>query len=645
MRWNPAYSSSPPELGSFLADGGNSSSVFFAQTITGDLGLWSPGVFWLLYLISEREQEGHTAHPWAQLELRWTELWGEGLSEAGKLGDLNKEKSWSELFLHPDLAGEAPLWYLPGKECFYLEKDWALEQGLVKAVARRLKRAKGMVNEGPNKPTEHTPDWEAFWRRSDYGKLDPGQKAAVEGAFGKSLFVLSGGPGTGKTTTLRAILDCALQLDDLQSSEIALLAPTGRAAQRMAESLAGEKVESSAQIENLIGLLKPTTIQRQLGLRVFRNASVHYNGRTRLPHRLVVVDEASMLDLRLFGMLLEALEDDCRLILVGDKDQLPSVDSGAVLRDLLLVLEAWPHGAEHHAFLTKVFRSKRAVVEAARAIAHYPSSGVAKSSGDRLPPSFPSPETSRKNSPAYGQLEMFNDPPEILQGWAELAEEGFTYHQGLPEEGPRALADLLWDKLDFESLSTKAQDLPKDYWDTDKLQHLLEGGILLSSHRVGLWGSRYLNQCFMEKRGGGQPSKLPPAGTPVLITANDSALGIYNGDRGLLVHGEEGGNSRRPMVLFAAKSEVRSVPLGLIQAWQPGWAMTIHKAQGSEYAKVAVLLPPNQAGHLNREILYTGITRAKEHCWLWSDEQTVLQALENQTQEGFWDSAGDPFNP
>jgi exodeoxyribonuclease V alpha subunit len=605
MLWRKAYGQNPPHLEGFLAEGGSPSSLFFAQTVSLDLGYKEAGVFWLLYLMAERGQRGHIAHPIKALARDWESLWDD---LAPPFSELQKAQDWSERFPQPQPNSPAPLWFLPESRVFYFEKDLSFEQDFIQAVSRRLL----------GEHREVAVDWPRYWSQVKISTLDSSQKVAVEKSLGKALYLLSGGPGTGKTTALKAILQCALDLEGLKPEEIALLAPTGRAAQRMAESLRGFLTEKDKSREGQTsGAIAPKTIQRLLGLRSFRNAAVHYHRQAQLPQKLVIVDEASMLDLRLFGLLLNALGEESRLILVGDKDQLPSVDSGAVLGDLLGVLGQWAKGQKHFAVLEKVYRSQGGVLLAAKALANHSTDELSRT-----------PE---------GQLEMFSPNTPTLETWSSLADKGFVYHKELPEEGPRSILRPLWSDLGFAALEDLARSYPQKSIAPQALGQALEEGILLSSTRKGLWGTQYLNRILSEYLTKDLSWRGHLPGTPVLVTANDPSLGINNGDRGLLVleprNGLEGADRGfSPKVLFVMDGGVRAIPLGLIQAWQPGWAMTIHKAQGSEYAKVAVLLPPNQAGHLNREILYTGITRAKEHCWLWSDEQTVLQALENQTK-------------
>jgi exodeoxyribonuclease V alpha subunit len=596
--WRKGYSESPPSWEDLAAQGGNTSAAYFAETLMEDLGLQGPGSYWLLYLICEREQKGHIAHSWRALGKDWLGLWD---TEAPLLEEFFRADSWKKFFPSPKKASEAAIWYIPEQDSFYTEKGWAFQTELVQAVSSRLTIHKGQTKDSLSA------DWASFWAKSVNHGLDEGQRAAVEKALGKSLFIVSGGPGTGKTTTLKAIIQSARQFLGLEAEDIALLAPTGRAAQRIGQSLTSDP--SSEESSELWGNIQPSTVQRLLGLRPFRNAAVHYHQQAKLPQRLVVVDEASMLDLRLFGQLLSALEAQTMLVLVGDKDQLPSVDSGAVLGDLLAVLDQWSQGRNHYAFLEKVYRSKGAVIQAARSIAQFQK--------DQSPVS------------SQGQLEMFGQETPLIANWREGSEEGFFYRGGMEDKDPEQIAGELWQDLGFDRLAALAQAhsahenqeiTPQEF------SQALEEGIILANIRGGLWGTRYFNRLLAEVLSPTWPS----IGMPLLVTANDPDLGIYNGDRGLIVQDrtEEQGLA----VVFALEGQLRSVPLGLIQAWDPGWAMTVHKAQGSEYRKVALLLSAMGRGNMTREILYTGVTRAKEECQLWAEEEVLKESLENRTQ-------------
>ncbi len=423
------------------------------------------------------------------------------------------------------------------------------------------------------------------------------QRDAVKKCSGKRLAVLTGGPGTGKTTTLGAIL--LLELQRNPGLSISLCAPTGKAAAQMRKALQEElkDVEASAARDRLLSL-QPRTIQKLLGISFLRNGLPRYHHATPLPCRLVVVDESSMVDLVTFSRLVDALPEDGRLLLLGDKDQLDAVETGVVFSDLVKFLEE-----KHSDCLQKLrtnFRSEeiRALVE----FAHY------------LADREPGIQDSRREAMLDRLFNAADDapfraiPPRMGDEKAILAElaawvRRLNLEAPLPKEGesPEVHA-LAW--LEFH----------------EKFK-------VLCATRGGLLGVGNMNQRMKKLLGqehGGN-------GVPLMNTRNDSVLGIQNGDIGVRL-GDR--------VYFRNHSgspetnAVKSFPCAqLLEQCEEAYAITVHKSQGSSYDHILVTLPDNPDNPLlTKNLLYTAITRARKSCLVWAPRKSVEKAVETITQ-------------
>lgn len=399
---------------------------------------------------------------------------------------------------------------------------------------------------------------------ADLDRLFPGadhqdQRAAAERAARVGTIVLTGGPGTGKTTTVAGVL-AILQAQSLSTRgrplRVALTAPTGKAAARMREAVAATagRLALSEVEHDWLTSLPSSTMHRLLGFRHDNRTRFRHDRTRRLPHDVVVVDETSMASLEHVARLLEALRPDTRLILVGDADQLASVEAGAVLHD---VVAGWSD--RHVVRLTHSHRFGAGIGRLAAAI---------------------------RDGDADQALEILiaGDPA------IRLVE-------------PRQAGDVL-----ASVLEPAARDLLElaEAGDAAAALDRLRRHRLLCAHREGPFGATTWNgrvtASLRDKIGYNDWY----AGRPVLVTRNDAQLGVFNGDSGVVIR-------RGAQVAVAIDGDpVREFASSRLPDVQTGYAMTIHRSQGSEFDQVTVMLPGSDSRVMTRELLYTAITRAVE---------------------------------
>jgi len=405
------------------------------------------------------------------------------------------------------------------------------------------------------------------------------QRAAAEVALSQGLTVLTGGPGTGKTTTVARLLALLVEQAKLTANtrlRIALAAPTGKAAARLQEAVQLEVARlQPADQEALVGL-HATTLHRLLGSRPDTSARFRHHRGNRLPHDVIVVDEASMVSLTMMARLLEAVRPHTRLVLVGDPDQLASVEAGAVLADLVDGL-----GEAKIAALKTSHRFGESIGKLATAIR--------EGDSDRV-------------------VDVLRAGGEHIE-WIEGADPREQLRNVLV---PHALA-----------LRTAAI-----LGDGGAALATLDEHRLLCAHRRGPFGVQHWNrqvERWLTEATGEPIWSSWYAGRPVLMTANDYGLGLYNGDTGVTV--VDGGTLR---AVVGGAGEALTFATSRLADVETMHAMTIHKSQGSQADEVTVLLPPEDSRLLTRELFYTAVTRAKKRVRAVGSEPALRAAVERR---------------
>lgn len=444
------------------------------------------------------------------------------------------------------------------------------------------------------------------------------QRDAVAAAVGRRLFVLTGGPGTGKTTTVLRLL-LMLQRHASAAPVIQLAAPTGKAAQRLLQSLRAGKAALRSGADALAKDWQPLldripeqaalTLHRLLGYEPRRNRFTR--GRARpIAADIVIVDEASMLDLAMLRSLLDAVRDDATLILLGDADQLTSVAAGSVLMDLVAALER--EQAPELVRLQHSFRAQRELARLNEAVREGDVAAFAAAMAAAAPRAVQRPVSDAAALRAFAQdwaaalatLPLRPQLPSRDGGDAAAATSAVPYQGSLFAPAVREPEQIAREAL--RSLGQRQ---------------------LLCALREDMFGALAVNALIeVELRRLWQVDAESPwyPGRAVLITQNDYGQQLFNGDVGLCLADAEG----RLRVWFDADAGARALAPESLPAHEGAFAITVHKSQGSEYAHVAVLLPPDPEHRiLSRQLLYTGISRARERLDLCASTDVVAASL------------------
>ena len=428
---------------------------------------------------------------------------------------------------------------------------------------------------------------EASLNRLFGSDTDDRQRLAAATAAKRRFAVVAGGPGTGKTTTVARIV--ALILEQAAATGkpaplVALAAPTGKAAARLVESVheEAERIDVDPAVRAALLDLDALTLHRLLGWRPKSHSRFRHHRGNRLPHDVVIVDETSMVSLSLMARLVEAVRTDARLILVGDPGQLTSVEAGAVLGDI-----AGPDAAEGIVVLDRVHRFGEGIAAVAEAI--------------------------RRGDPE-ATLEALAGSPDAVE-WVPV--------DAADPYGPEALAPI----REAVVAAARAVTHAARAGDAATALDALGSFRLLCAHRRGAhgaatWTARveaWLAEAIDGFGTGGQWY----VGRPLLVTENDYALRLFNGDTGVVVAGD----GDRVAAAFERRGQLLESSPSRLGAVDTVYAMTVHKSQGSQFDTAAVLLPPPTSQILTRELLYTAVTRARERLIVAGTEEAIRAAV------------------
>lgn len=572
----------------------------FADFICRESGSHKPELWLAAALASLAVGKRHTCLALAQIAAM-------ELTETGAAGTLPPTERLIELLKESPAVGAPgdfrPL-ILDGAGRLYLHRYWQYEQDLVHTI-REKATVTGIICEDT--------------LRSGLARLFPGSAAegidwqaiAAIAALRKQLCIISGGPGTGKTSAVVKILALLIEQQPASRLRIALAAPTGKAAARLNDAISRmkENLACSAAVREQIPA-SVATIHRLLGS-ISGSVRFRYSVENQLPYDIVIIDEASMVDLPLMAKLVTALKEDARLILLGDRDQLASVEAGSVLGDLC--------GTGRQESFSPDFR---------QLVKKLTGADLQSEATEADPPLADLLVILKQNyrfqaSSGIGVVAAAINAGDSEQALSRLNSDSSAgmHWRDLPESAAlkkSLAAGVIAGYRHYLAAATAAEALVR-----------FDAFRVLCALREGPYGvvavTRLIEDILVENRLIDVHSRWYK-GRPVIVTTNDYNMKLYNGDVGIVFPDPDQSGTLR--VCFpAADGGVRTVSPLRLPAHETVYAMTVHKSQGSEFEQVLLLLPDHDSELLSRELLYTGITRAKNEVAVWGKSEIFAAAV------------------
>jgi exodeoxyribonuclease V alpha subunit len=576
-----------------------------------ELALPAARSFWLAALIHYAQAHGHSGLS-LQPTVRLSNIFREGgipaaadlcladlFAELGELRDFKGARC-----VAMDGAGqEAPCRFDPRTHILYFQSNYQRELELAQAWVQRSRSYTIQAN----------PDLKMLWGHCfPVATLDqnPWQSVACFSALRESLCIITGGPGTGKTRTIARWI-CLLQClaDAARPRRIHLLAPTGKAAMRLQESLQVQ----SAQLLGSLPEVWRTRMEAKLTESLHAATTVHQfigrqtDGRVRhhagnpVESDCIVVDEASMLDLELSWALFQALPAHCRVVLLGDQNQLCAVESGKVFADLLAASGGASGASQQFTAgwrqaYSEVTGLSHAVVGLSEAIA-----------GDRV-------------------VELTHSYRFTAQSEVGELARCLVQTQALPHESSAVMQTDVdeWLPQLRQLWQPYAQALAADVAVEDLLAAFNHCRILCAQ-RTGLYGSERINAILARELVADVSNCSEPVhGLPFMIRRNQAKLDLWNGDCGIFYYNAQ---QQSLQAYLPGPDGLRCLNISTLTDWEPAFAMTIHKSQGSEFEHVGVLLPTAAVNFVSWEMVYTAVTRAKKSIQLLLSPELLGQRL------------------
>jgi exodeoxyribonuclease V alpha subunit len=584
--------------------------IHFARLMTRLSGEEDEAVFLAAALVSRAKGEGHVCLDLSTVEGKPLITYESDTDDfvCPGLEEWRKKIDSSSVVGRP---GDYRPLILDDRSRLYLYRYWDYENILAnkisERVASKIERVDfPLLKDGLSK----------FFSPLENGQTD-WQKLAAFVSVLKKFCVVSGGPGTGKSTLIARII--ALILEQRRGSEmrIALSAPTGKAAARLQEAIQNGK--EALPVEETVKEAVPTeasTIHRLLGT-IPGSPYFRHNAENPLPVDMVIVDEASMVDLALMSKLVQALPADARLVLLGDKDQLASVEAGAVLGDIC-------DTGRIHGFSNDLLNRFREITGDPADISQGSSSGpVIKDSIVELKKNYRFALESgiRAVSLAVNQGDG-NLALRILKSgeyddikWTTLPEPNTLYSvlRGNVLHGFKPYLETA-DPIEIFSLFGRIRIL-----------------CALRKGPYGVSAQNLLVEQILRDENLIDTDKRWYRGRPVMITKNDYNLGLFNGDIGIILPDPETDHILRAFFLSPDGALRSFLPVRLPEH-ETVYAMTVHKSQGSEFDKALLILPDRHTPVLTRELLYTGITRAKKSIEVWGKERIFFEGVSQRIE-------------
>ncbi|MCK5665066.1 MAG: exodeoxyribonuclease V subunit alpha [Thiotrichaceae bacterium] len=582
---------------------------FLASQIIQELGLQEEAVlFHLLIALQWALRQGHSCLPLLEVADKtfWTD---EDNNQIGYAFPAVQELQQSLEGLAISVEDNAPI--VLDQQALYLRRYWQYEVEVAQSIAQRM-------NLSPLSEQEQLKAKTIFSQLFKHVPLNNDidwQKVAVANALGRQLSIISGGPGTGKTYTVTRLLASLQAVHDGQLT-LLMSAPTGKAAQRLKESIvsAKEDLKTNNVDEFIVNSIpeEATTLHRLLGFRP-QSLKLSYNEKHPLKCDVLLIDEVSMIDLPMMARVLRALPLEARLILLGDADQLPSVETGNVLADIV----CRDHPGYQSGAVTQISTiSGQSVLE--NNSSHYSHLTLLTQS--------------RRFGGEIGALAIEVISAQAQQSWQRLKknEQQSTHFEQQKSSELTYLSDALYETWLSQSCKHYFLKISMAENLNDAFSALSVFRILLPT-RIGERGVEHLNH-IIEQQLRRNNKAISPAGhykgRPIMVVQNSYASNLFNGDVGLIWPDANG----KLMAWFEQENgQYRHISLARLPGIETVYAMTIHKTQGSEFNHVAIVLPQQTMSILSPELLYTGLTRAKEHLTIIGSEAVWKSALNERS--------------
>lgn len=554
------------------------------------------------YLVSKKLADGHICVVLEKEELKTEELPPHYVSIDQALKKIQNER------LVTELNGE--------KQPFVLHKNRLYLQRYFNYESKILQRIQQFVTDETK--TEQLRINTLVQHRDFVQQLFPStpeivnwQLAAAISSYINNFSIITGGPGTGKTTTVAKILAILFHLHG--NLKVGLAAPTGKAAARMAESLKSAKLNVSENIKNKFQEIQPATLHRLLGY-IPNSPYFKHHAENPLNFDVVIVDESSMIDVALFSKLLDAVGSNTKLILLGDKNQLASVEAGSLFGDLCMAQEQLNiFNVERVAFINSFITESSSQIVNPRKNSNHPLfqhivelQYSHRFSSEKGIGKFSAAIISNDVEKINGFISTNNDEQILIDtDFDQKIFNDFVHGYEAYINEPNIKSAL--EKLNKLRILCAIREGEQGLYTTNrKVEQYLVGKKLLT-----------LDKEFYENR-------------PIIMNSNNYELGLFNGDIGIIRPDDQG-------VLKAffedSEGELKAVLPGLLAAVETVFAMTIHKSQGSEFDHVLILLPQSEGiSILTRELLYTGITRAKQKVTLQAKANAILETAAAQVK-------------
>ena len=495
------------------------------------------------------------------------------------------------------------------KNRIYIQRYFKYEQDLAEFFTKKIRNNKQLQIPGIPINITETSKYFKNTVEIDY------QQVAVFASTVNQFTVITGSPGTGKTSVVAAILATFFQQNP--EGKVGICAPTGKAAARLKESLNSE-IENlcvDENIKNKIQKIEPSTIHRLLRTK-YNTPHFIYNKENKLNINLLVLDEASMVSQPLMCKLFYALPEDAKVILLGDKDQLASVEEGSVFGDLCDSLPINQFSKDFCNTINKDSQLKltsstkisslNTIIELNKSYRFDDKKGIGlvKSAINEGEISKVIDTSKSEND----QISLFNLPQKNMVKSKIIS---FIKSLNIFINGEEY---SLNDYINFNNVELKFR--------------FMSSFRILCAKRNGIYGINNINRIIIEHFFDSQ--KKYSNGIPMMITKNDNRLKLFNGDIGIV---QTKGNSTK--IYFPdikEQGKYRSFSPNQIPEHEPVFAMTIHKSQGSGFQKLLLVMPDKDSSLLTRELLYTGITRAKKYCEIWSYDSIIKKTIERVTK-------------